>query len=120
MDTLTTLAGALVEPLALLISGAAVILLRQWLGVRIREADQAQLAAMMQRALAYGVDRVVQGRAGVSPASAAASLSPPERARVIDLAVAYARESSPELMKRVGATDDVLAGRVRAEIAARE
>ena len=119
MEILTTLAGALVEPLALLISGAAVILLRQWLGVRIRESDQAQLAAMLQRALAYGVDRVVQGRAGVSPASAAASLPPPELNHVIEMAVAYARESSPELMKRVGATDDALAGRIKAEIAAR-
>ncbi|SDX90775.1 hypothetical protein SAMN05444336_112134 [Albimonas donghaensis] len=118
-NTLTTLAGALVEPLALLISGAVVILLRQWLGVRIREADQAELDALVSRALAYGVDQVAEGRPGVSPASAAAALPSPTRGRAIDTAVAYARGGSPGLLKRVGATDDALAARVKAEIAAR-
>ena len=117
MDTLSTLAGALVEPLALLISGAAVILLRQWLGVRIRESDQAQLADLVQRALAYGVDKVAQGPALPGEVVSGATLPPARRNLAVSWAVGYARERSPELLKRIGASDDALAGRIIAEIA---
>lgn len=112
--------STLIEPLALLIVGGATLILRQFVGVKMREADQAQLAALISRALAYGLHQVGGGNSMASVATSASNLPPAAKERMVDAAVDYARHGAPDLLKRLGSPDaSALAARIKAEIAPR-
>lgn len=93
------------------LGGFALHLAKQFLGVRQRDLDRHAFDDMAKRAANVAVkmlDRDDNGRITVA-----------SRSKAVAAAVAYMRETSPDLLSRIGAGNDALTRRVFSDLTER-
>lgn len=115
MFDLTPMLSGAGEIVAALVVGAAGILAERHLGLRRKQTqqffDQSQLSEVMRRAVSYTVARFDDDGDG------SITIGDPKRKRELAPRIAaYALDTAPELLQRVGATPDALQKRALAEL----